>query len=114
MKAYEIKEFDVLHVQRKAALKTAKLLKVEYCELMDYLELQNIIKEKDAELYKMLMDFSAAYWNYYYYCANAINGNANGNKIDAKEVEVLKDHIKQKDEFRATLIIEIKKRKKQN
>jgi hypothetical protein len=113
MKAYEIKEFDVQHVQRKAALKTAKLLKIEYCDLMDFQELQSSIKEKDGDLFNMLNDFCSAYLNYYYF-ANTLNINTKGSKIDAKEAEVLKEHIRQKDELRAALVIEIKKRKKQN
>jgi hypothetical protein len=113
MKAFEIKEFDILHVQRAAAVKTAKLLKIEYCELMDYLELQGMIKEKDEGLYKMLMDFTTAYWNYYF-CVNSINSVAMGNKIEPKDADLLKEHIKQKNELRTALMIEIKKRKKQN
>src|SRR4051794_21218933 len=104
MKAYEIKEFDVLHVQRKAAIKTAKFLKVEYCDLMDYGELQKIIKDKDEALYELLVDFCTAYWNYYYYI-NTLNTQLQGNKMETREVDLLKDHIKQKDDCRTALLV---------
>src|SRR4051812_15675249 len=112
MKVHEIKEFDILYIQRKAAVKLAKHLKVEYCDLMDYVELQKKIKDKDEDLYTMLMDFSSAYWNYYYF-SKSLSEQTKDAKIEGKDSEMLKEHIKEKDEKRTILMIEIKKRKKQ-
>jgi hypothetical protein len=111
MKTQEIKEFDVLHVQRKAAIKTAKVLKVEYCDFMDYPELQKSIKEKDEDLYNLMMEFSSAYWKYYYF-SNSLNEQSKGIKIDPHNSAILKEHIREKDETRMAWVIEIKKRKK--
>jgi hypothetical protein len=110
MRINEIKEFDILSIQRKAAVITAKILKIDYCDLMDYSELHDMIKERDENLFNKLNDFSNAYWNYYYY-VKGINSMGKNYQINEKEQAILNTHLKEKDDSRSILLMEIEKKK---
>jgi hypothetical protein len=108
MKAWELKEFDVLSIQRKASLMAAEFLKIENPELLDNLELGPAIKSKDESIYKALLDFSNAYWNLLFYC-KGISSHGRINELGANDKAKLEKHILEKNEARRLFLEAIKK-----
>ncbi|HXA00968.1 MAG TPA: hypothetical protein VNW99_03210 [Cytophagaceae bacterium] len=108
MKEWELKEFDVLSIQRKASLMTAEALKIEAPELLDNLELGSIIKAKDENIYKALFDFSNSYWNLLFYC-KGISSHGRVNELRPIDKEKLEKHISEKNEAKQLFLNELKR-----
>jgi superoxide dismutase len=108
MKDWELKEFDVLSIQRKASLMTAEILKIEEPELLDNLELASLIKARDENIYKALFNFSNSYWNLLFYC-KGISSHGRVNELSSMDKERLEKHIIEKNEAKRFFLNEIKK-----
>jgi hypothetical protein len=97
MNIWELKESDVLNVQREAIQKAASYFEISNPELRDNVELLNLIEDKDPNLFKLLENFCTAYWNYYYFIkVLAPYGKRNG--MSDQEKEKLSDYTREKEE----------------
>ena len=103
MKIWELKEFDVLEIQREAILKAANCFDISYPELRDNVELGNMLNQRDPELARLLTDFLSAYWNYFYF-SKSINAHDRGYEMTGAEKDKLAEFIGDKETKREWLL----------
>ena len=103
MNVWELKESDVLYVQRGAILKAASCFDISNPELMDNIELLNIIQEADPGLFNLLENFCTTYWNYYYFI-KVLAPYEKRNGLSESEKEKLSDYMHEKEESKKALL----------
>jgi hypothetical protein len=113
MNIWELKESDILYVQREAILQAAACLDISNPGLRDNVELLNLIQERDDSLFKVLESFYTAYWNYYYFIrVLAPHGKRDG--MSDPEKEKLSDYTNEKEEAKRLLLERLKQARMQN
>jgi hypothetical protein len=103
MNIWELKESDVLYVQREAILQSASCFDISNPELMDNIELLNLIQEGDAGLFALLENFCTTYWNYYYFI-HLLAPYEKRNGLSDLEKEKLSDYTHEKEESKRILL----------
>jgi hypothetical protein len=112
MNIWELKESDIIYVQREAILKAASCFDIPDPELRDNVELLNLIQEKDLTIFSRLENFYTAYWNYYYFIkVLAPHGKRDG--LSDTEKEKLSTYIHEKEEAKRLLLDRINQDKMQ-
>src|SRR4051812_20870922 len=103
MNIWELKESDIIYVQREAILRAASCIAISDPDLRDNVELLNFIQEKDNHLFQVLESFYTAYWNYYYFIkVLAPYGKRNG--LSDLEKEKLSTYTHEKEEAKRLLL----------
>ncbi|HXA02893.1 MAG TPA: hypothetical protein VNW99_12940 [Cytophagaceae bacterium] len=97
MKLNELREHDVLEIQREALIEAALAVQTAYPRFRDNLELYAIINEKDPEMHSALKDFCAVYMNYFYFAKNLKNTKEHLSEIESTRYN---QYIEKKDEAR--------------
>jgi hypothetical protein len=97
MKEWEIKEFDVLSIQREASLMAAKKLNVDNYYLMDNIELSVAIGSQDQNIYKALINFTDSYWSLLFYC-KGISSSGRRTELSSIEKDKVDKHIADKNQ----------------
>jgi hypothetical protein len=110
MNIWELKESDIIYVQREAILRVAASLDISDPGLRDNVELLNLIQERDSSLFNSLANFYTTYWNYYYFIkVLAPHGKRNG--MTDSEKEKLRDYSHEKEEAKRLLLEKLKEAK---
>jgi hypothetical protein len=111
MNIWELKESDIMYVQREAILRAASCFNIPDAGLRDNIELLNLIKQNDGGLFKALENFYTAYWNYYYFIkVLAPHGKPNG--MSDSEKDKLTDYSHEKEEAKKILLERLTEAKK--
>ena len=97
MKLNELREHDVLEIQREDMIEAALALELAYPRFRDNLELYAIIKETDLELYNSLKNFCTVYMNYFYFVKNLKTTKEHLSEI---ELNRYNQYIENRDEAR--------------
>jgi hypothetical protein len=103
MKIWELKEYDILDIQREAILQAANCLDISHPELRDNSELRSMLTNKDPELAELLTNFLSAYWNFYYF-SKAISEHGKNYEMTGAERDKFAEFIRDKDDKREMLL----------
>jgi hypothetical protein len=103
MKIWELREYDILEIQREAILQAANCVGITHPELKDNVELKNILNQKDPALADLLTNFLSTYWNFFYF-SKAITAHGKSYEMTSAEKDKLAEFIRDKGDKRRQLV----------
>lgn len=96
--------------KRTAFIVIAKSANINYPELRDNNELQNLIKQRDPILFERFTAYWSDYINLFYFIKNLLE-HTKHDELNANEMERLEIHKNQKEKSFSLLVEELDKRK---